>query len=61
MIDAFTIQDEENGTKNIFREKYRRKKVSLIFLDVKVLTKRYQLHFLTLATRKQGTVYEFSV
>ena len=36
-------------------------KVPLMFLDIKVLTERKQLHFWTLSTNKQGTVYVLSV
>ena len=46
----------ENGSKNIFREKQRNKKVSLMFFDVKVLTEWLEFHFLILSTKKQGTL-----
>ena len=34
------VKMQENGTKNILREKQTRKKVPRMFLDVKVLTLR---------------------
>ena len=50
----------EIGRKNIFRDKRKGNKVPLLLLHVKVLTERQQLHFWTLSTNKQGTVYVFS-
>ena len=49
-----------NGRKNIFREEQKTKKVPLMFLDVTVLTEEKQFRFLTLSTKKQGTVYTIS-
>ena len=49
----------ENGRKNIFRDKQTANKVPQLFSHVKVLTERQQLHFWTLSTNKQGTVYVF--
>ena len=49
-----------NGRKNIFREEQKTKKVPLMFLDVTVLTEEKQFRFLTLSTKKQGTVYAIS-
>ena len=34
----FQVKMQENGTKNIFRDKQTTNKVALIFLDVKVLS-----------------------
>ena len=36
----FQVKIQENGRKNIVRDKRRRNNVALIFLDVKVLTER---------------------
>ena len=55
----FKVEMEETATKNIFRNKRTANKVSLIFLDVKVLTERQQLRFCTLSRNKQGIVYVF--
>ena len=55
----FKVKMEETATKNIFRNKRTANKVSLIFLDVKVLTERQQLRFCTLSRNKQGIVYVF--
>ena len=52
---------QENGLENIFRDKEKTGKVALMFCDDKMPTDREQLHFCTLATNKQGTVYVSSV
>ena len=51
---------EENGRSNIFRDKETKNKVQVIFLDIKVRTETWQLHFWTRSTNKQGSVYLFS-
>ena len=56
----FQVKIQENGRKNISGDKQTGKKVPLLFLHVKVLTERQQLHFWALSTNKQGTVYVFS-
>ena len=56
----FQVKMVENGRKNILTEKQTKNKVPLLLLHVKVLTERQELHFWTLSTNKQGTVYVFS-
>ena len=56
----FQIKMLQNVRKNIFREKKKAGKSPLVFLHVKVLTGRQQLHFWNLLTNKQGSGYVFS-
>ena len=49
------------GRMNIFPDKQKTNRVPLMFLDLKVLSETYQLHFWTLSTNKQFTVYGFRV
>ena len=51
----------ENGRKNIFRDKEKRKKIPLKFLDVDVLLESLIFRFWSLPTNKQGAMYVFSL
>ena len=61
MVNTFSCKKRENGRKNIFKDKQTTKKVHLMFLGVKMLTKSWKLRFSTLSTNKKGTMYVFSV
>ena len=52
----FQVKMPQNG-----KDKQTTNKKLLMFLDVKMLSERYNLRFWTLSTNKQGTVYIFSV
>ena len=54
------VKRPENGRKSIFREKQTSNKLPLMFLAVKVVTKRYQFRFWIPSTNKEITVYVFS-
>ena len=51
----------DNGRNNIFKDKQTTNQVPLMFLDVKVLSQRWQLRFWTVSTIEEGAVHVFSV
>ena len=51
----------ENGRRIIFRKKQNANKLTLMFLDVKVLRENKQFRLWTFSTNKEGTVYVFTV
>ena len=55
------VKTPENGRKNIFRDNQNTNKVQLMFFNVRVFIEKWQLHFSTLSTNKEGTMYVFSV
>ena len=57
----FQVKMLENVRKNIFKDKQTKKKIPLMFLDVKVITERKQFYFCTLSTNNQCPVYIFGI
>ena len=57
----FQVKMPENGRQNISGDKQTTKKISLMFLNVTVLTDMEQFSFKTLFPNNDGTVYVFGV
>ena len=61
MLIHFQVNMADNGRNNIFKDKQTTNQVPLMFLDVKVLSQRWQLRFWTVSTIEEGAVHVFSV
>ena len=57
----FEVQMPENGRKMVFRAKQTTTKLPVIFLNGRVLKKRWKSPFGSTLTKKQGAAYRFSV
>ena len=57
----FQLRMLEIGRKLIFRDKENTNKLAKTFFDIKAVTQRWQLHFSTVSSIKEGTMYVFSV
>ena len=61
MVIHFKVKMPENGRKNIFTDKEKRKKIPLKFLDVDVVSESLIFRFWSLPTNKEGAMYVFSL